>query len=95
MNNCTITAVNTILNYFYCLFVCVEVLRPSQPMGSCPAQSVYLTTLLLGRLSPLSVHTVQVFAKVISFALHDKKFCSLARNKREMSVGLAWVLREA
>ena len=31
------------------------------------------------------------FAKVISFALHDKKFCSLARNKRGMSVGLARV----
>ena len=61
------------------LFVCVEVLRPSQhngvmssmvnlhiclfvlrfygpvnPMGSCQARSVYLTTRLLGRLSPLS-----------------------------------------
>ena len=35
------------------LFVCVEVLRPSQPMGSCRARSVYLTTRLLGRLSPL------------------------------------------
>ena len=33
------------------LFVCVEVLRPSQ---SCWARSVYLTTHLLGRLSPLS-----------------------------------------
>ena len=31
------------------------------------------------------------FTKVISFALHDKKFCSLARNKRGMSVGLARV----
>ena len=30
-------------------FVCVEVLRPSQPMGSCRAWSVYLTTRLLGR----------------------------------------------
>ena len=29
---------------------------------------------------------------VISFALHDKKFCSLARNKHGMSVGLARVL---
>ena len=33
---------------------CVEVLRPSNPMGSCRARSVYLTTRLLGRLSPLS-----------------------------------------
>ena len=31
----------------------------------------------------------------ISFALHDKKFCLLAQNKHGMSVGLAWVLREA
>ena len=27
---------------------------PANPMGSCRARSVYLTTLLLGRLSPLS-----------------------------------------
>ena len=33
------------------------------------------------------------FAKVISFALHDKKFCYLARKKRGMSVGLARVYR--
>ena len=36
-----------------CLFVCVEVLRPSQPTGGMSSWSVYLTTLLLGRLSPL------------------------------------------
>ena len=36
------------------LFVCVEVLRPSQPSGSSQARSVYLTTRLLSRLSPLS-----------------------------------------
>ena len=29
--------------------VCAEVLRPSQPMGSCRARTVYLTILLLGR----------------------------------------------
>ena len=37
--------------------VCFFVLRffcPVNPMGSCWVQSVYLTTLLLGRLSPLS-----------------------------------------
>ena len=34
--------------------VCVEVLRPIQPSGSCRARSVYLTTRLLGRLGPLS-----------------------------------------
>ena len=39
---------------FRSLFVYVEVLRPSQPNGSCRARSVYLTTRLLGRLSPLS-----------------------------------------
>ena len=37
-----------------CLFVCVEVYSPVNPMGSCRARSVYLTTRLLGRLSPLS-----------------------------------------
>ena len=38
-------------------FVCLFVLRfygPVNPMGSCRARSVYLTTRLLGRLSPLS-----------------------------------------
>ena len=36
------------------LFVCVEVHGPVNPMGSCRARSVYLTTRLLDRLSPLS-----------------------------------------
>ena len=39
------------------LEVCLFVLRfygPVNPMGSCRARSVYLTTRLLGRLSPLS-----------------------------------------
>ena len=36
------------------LFVCVEVLRPSQPNGSCRAHSVFLTTPLQSSLSPLS-----------------------------------------
>ena len=38
-------------------WICLFVLRfygPVNPMGSCQAQSVYLTTCLLGRLSPLS-----------------------------------------
>ena len=37
--------------------VCLFVLRfygPVNPMGSCQARSVYLTTRLLGRLNPLS-----------------------------------------
>ena len=42
------------INEQICLFVCVEVLRPVNPMGSCRMWSVYLTTRLLGRLSPLS-----------------------------------------
>ena len=37
-----------------CLFVCVEVYGPVNPMGSCQAWSGYLITHLLGRLSPLS-----------------------------------------
>ena len=36
-----------------CLFV-LRFYGPVNPMGSCQARSVYLTTLLLGRLSPLS-----------------------------------------
>ena len=39
------------------VFVCLFALRfygPVNPMGSCRARSVYLTTRLLGRLSPLS-----------------------------------------
>ena len=36
-----------------CLFV-LRFYRPVNPMGSCRARSVYLTTRLLGRLSPLS-----------------------------------------
>ena len=41
------------ITLFVCV-VCVEVLRPSQPKESCQARSVYLTTHLLGRLSPLN-----------------------------------------
>ena len=40
--------------FYFSWFVCIEALRPSQPNGACRAQSVYLTTLLMGRLSPLS-----------------------------------------
>ena len=36
------------------LFVCVEVLRPSQPNGVISSAVIYLTTLLLGRLSSLN-----------------------------------------
>ena len=39
------------------VFVCLFVLRTYSsvnPVGSCQAWTVYLTTLLLGRLSPLS-----------------------------------------
>ena len=37
----------------FCLFV-LRFYGPVNPMGSCRARSVYLTTRLLGRLSPLS-----------------------------------------
>ena len=37
----------------YCLFV-LRFYGPVNPKGSCRARSVYLTTRLLGRLSPLS-----------------------------------------
>ena len=37
----------------FCLFV-LRFYGPVNPMGLCRARSVYLTTRLLGRLSPLS-----------------------------------------
>ena len=40
-------------NFFVCLFV-LKFYGPVNPMGSCRARSVYLTTRLLGRLSPLN-----------------------------------------
>ena len=43
--------------FLWCGVLCLFVLRfygPVNPMGSCRARSVYLTTHLLGRLSPLS-----------------------------------------
>ena len=52
----------SVLNKFFFLFtlaVSLFVLRfygPVNPMGSCRARSVYLTTRLLGRLSPLSIN---------------------------------------
>ena len=42
-------------NTFFCLFV-LRFYGPVNPMGSCWARSVYLTTRLLGRLSPLSCY---------------------------------------
>ena len=41
------------VNILHCLFV-LKFYGPVYPMGSCRAQSVYLTTHLPGRLSPLS-----------------------------------------
>ena len=41
-------------NFRKILFVCFVVYGPVNPMGSCRSRSVDLTTLLLGRLSPLS-----------------------------------------
>ena len=45
------------IDFFLFLHICLFVLRfygPVNPMGSCRARSVYLTTRLLGMLSPLS-----------------------------------------
>ena len=41
-------------SFLFVFFVCIAVLWPSQPNGLMSSRSVYLTTLLLGRLSPLS-----------------------------------------
>ena len=49
--------INKNLCHTWWMFVCLFVLRfygPVNPMGSCRARSVYLTTRLLGRLSPPS-----------------------------------------
>ena len=40
-------------NIYLCLFV-LRFYGPVNPMGSCRARSVYLTTRLLGRLNPVS-----------------------------------------
>ena len=48
---------NSIIKRLWFIAICLFVLRfygPVNPMGSCWARSVYLTTCLLGRLSPLS-----------------------------------------
>ena len=45
---------NIIYCFTRCLFVRVRFYGPVNPMGSCRARSVYLTTHLLGRLSSLS-----------------------------------------
>ena len=48
-----IAMVQSAVNHQWCLFV-LRFFGPVNPMGSCRARSVYLTTRLLGRLSPLS-----------------------------------------
>ena len=40
--------------FFFFFFFLLRFYGPVNPMGSCRARSVYLTTRLLGRLSPLS-----------------------------------------
>ena len=40
--------------YFRCLLFVLRFYGPVNPIGSCRARSVYLTTYFLGRLSPLS-----------------------------------------
>ena len=44
---------NKVMLCYVCLFV-LRFYGPVNPMRSCRARSVYLTTRLLGRLSPLS-----------------------------------------
>ena len=46
------TAVN--VEYYSKVLFVLRFYGPVNPMGSCQARSVYLTTRLLGRLSPLS-----------------------------------------
>ena len=45
------------------VFVCVEALRPSQPYGVMSSVVSYLTTLLLGRLSPLNQYCTHSFTR--------------------------------
>ena len=55
--NKKISLICRLLNLSIALYLFVFVLKfygPVNPMGSCRARSVYLTTHLLGRLSPLS-----------------------------------------
>ena len=49
----TISSKKMLYAIFFNLFV-LRFYGPVNPMGSCRARSVYLTTRLLGRLSPLS-----------------------------------------
>ena len=51
-HNCTFR-INSVINGLISLFV-LRFYGSVNPMGSCRARSVYLTTRLLGRLSPLS-----------------------------------------
>ena len=67
-------------NVIHQIFVCVEVLRLSQPYGVCRARSVYLTTLLLGRLSPVSGQPV-----VCTF-FHQK----LSGRERKTVKSISW-----
>ena len=48
-----IVQLSEVVKTVLCLFV-LRFYGPVNPMGSCRARSVYLTTRLLGRLSPLS-----------------------------------------
>ena len=57
VNSCYTFCIVYVVNEYICEKISLFVLRfygPVNPMGSCRVQSVYLTTRLLGRLSPLS-----------------------------------------
>ena len=58
---------------------------PLNPMGSCRAQSVYRTTLYLGRLSPLSTSIVH-----IQFARTDNCIYWISRRERMTVENISW-----
>ena len=86
--------------------VCLFVLRfygPVNPMGSCRARSVYLTTRLLGRFSPLSVHILspetkncpswvsgreRMTVEYISWSISTKECCRPPRGLNPRPPGL-------
>ena len=51
---CEVQSLGASVFFSFMLFVVLKFYGPVNPMGSCRARSVYLTTRLLDRLSPLS-----------------------------------------
>ena len=65
----------------------VEVLRPSQPMKVTLHQSVYLTSLFLGRLSPLSVSPVLMHSLLLET---DNCPSWISRRERMTGENISW-----